>query len=1033
MRKIIFTLLTILVSSGISQQIDIPRIEQMPNRPEPYEMRDWKKVTLGYDSLVFDFSLSGQYLPLIWLNTQTVNYPEHNSFGLHTAVGTNSPNNAEAINILPAVVGATLAGIDKSDQNGTNWVLMCEEFFNNRPEEDVYLNGWISSSGNDWWYDTMPNIFFYQLYDLYPGTGDFVHQFNSVADQWLKAVETMGGDVTPWAEPNMNYRAFSLSQMQPLDSGVRQPEAAGAIAWILYNAYVETGTEKYRIGAEWCLEFLNTWSTNPSYELQLPYGVYTAARMNAESGTGYDIYKLTNWCFTPEENVRYWGATLGNWGGYDCNGLIGEALFDGYAFIMNGFEQAGALVPMVRYDDRFARAIGKWMLNLANATRLFYTKYLPDENQDGETWSKTYDPKSYIAHEAMREVDLNSDNSPFATGDFARSGWGATNFALYGSSHVGIFGGIIDTTNVDMILRLDVLKTDYFNDTAYPTYLYYNPYDTIQQVNIDLNSESYDLYDAVSNEFISTQATGFVTFNIPADAAVLLVLTPANGTISYELNKLLINGIVVDYNSDNDVTNYPPRIKALASELREIPRNSQAKIYCTAEDRDSDPLAYLWLAEAGSVEGNTSVITWHAPDTAGTFQIQCIVSDDMGGSDTAQVLIDVLQTRDPEIQEINAIPLEIGLGESTTVSCLASDPDEDILSYHWSSTTGLFQWNDSSVVEWTGPDEAGYYYLYCHVEDGVGGETFDSVGVSVGRRVAYYPFDGNAEDASGYNNHGVVSGAVLTEDWQGNPNSAYYFDGVDDYIRIQNHPSLNFQEEISVVIWMRIDEFFEREAHPVSHGNWENRWKVSITDTKIRWTVKTDEGIKDLDSDNNVSSGIFYHTAFVYTENRMEIYINGQPESSTTWSGAILKTSIDFMIGQVLPGNSNYNFKGVIDDVSIYNYALSATEIADIYDQSTPIELGTDTDIPQKYHLDQNYPNPFNPITMINYQVPMTNEVEISVYNILGEKIVTLVSKKQQAGYYSVQWDASDFASGIYYYKIKAGAFISVKKMILVK
>jgi hypothetical protein len=405
----------------------------------------------------------------------------------------------------------------------------------------------------------------------------------------------------------------------------------------------------------------------------------------------------------------------------------------------------------------------------------------------------------------------------------------------------------------------------------------------------------------------------------------------------------------------------------------------------------------------------------------------------MGDADTAQIIIEVLLTRNPEILEINADPSEIGLGESTTVSCLASDPDEDILSYHWSSTHGSFQWNDSSVVEWTGPDEAGYYYLYCHVGDGAGGEAFDSVGVSVGRRVAYYPFNGNAEDASGYNNHGIVSGAVLTEDWQGNPNSAYYFDGVDDYVRIQNHPSLNFQEGISVVLWMRIDEFFEREAHPVSHGNWENRWKVSITGTKIRWTVKTDDGIKDLDSDDNVSTGIFYHTAFVYTEDRMEIYINGQPESFATWSGSILKTSIDFMIGQVLPGNSNYNFKGVIDDVYIYNYALSSDEIAEIYNQITTVETLTEKSLPKTYYLFQNYPNPFNPITVIGYQLPIRNDVEISVYNTLGEKIITLLSEIQEAGYHSVQWNASDFASGIYYYKIKAGAFISVKKMILLK
>ena len=73
-----------------SQQIVINRIEQMPNLPSPYEMRDWENVTIGYDSFVFDFNLTGQYLPLIWWRTNTINYP-HISFGLHTVVGTLSP------------------------------------------------------------------------------------------------------------------------------------------------------------------------------------------------------------------------------------------------------------------------------------------------------------------------------------------------------------------------------------------------------------------------------------------------------------------------------------------------------------------------------------------------------------------------------------------------------------------------------------------------------------------------------------------------------------------------------------------------------------------------------------------------------------------------------------------------------------------------------------------------------------------------------------------------------------------------------
>ena len=152
---------------------------------------------------------------------------------------------------------------------------------------------------------------------------------------------------------------------------------------------------------------------------------------------------------------------VGTWGGLDVSGLIGEVNgSNDYAFLMNTFEQASALVPMVRYDERFANSIGKWMLNASNATRLFYTNYLPKFKQDSEEWSDIYDPNSYIGHEALRQEVYNV--SPYGTGDAMAGGWGATNLALYASSHVGIFGGIIDTTNIEGILKIDLLKTDYF-------------------------------------------------------------------------------------------------------------------------------------------------------------------------------------------------------------------------------------------------------------------------------------------------------------------------------------------------------------------------------------------------------------------------------------------------------------------------------------------------------------------------------------------------------------------------------------------
>ena len=87
----------------------------------------------------------------------------------------------------------------------------------------------------------------------------------------------------------------------------------------------------------------------------------------------------------------------------------------------------------------------------------------------------------------------------------------------------------------------------------------------------------------------------------------------------------------------------------------------------------------------------------------------------------------------------------------------------------------------------------------------------------------------------------------------------------------------------------------------------------------------------------------------------------------------------------------------------------------------------------QTFSLNQNYPNPFNPTTMINYQLPMTSDVELSVYNLLGQKIATLVNESQRAGNHQVGWDASNQASGVYYYQIRAGEFQDVKKMILIR
>ena len=89
--------------------------------------------------------------------------------------------------------------------------------------------------------------------------------------------------------------------------------------------------------------------------------------------------------------------------------------------------------------------------------------------------------------------------------------------------------------------------------------------------------------------------------------------------------------------------------------------------------------------------------------------------------------------------------------------------------------------------------------------------------------------------------------------------------------------------------------------------------------------------------------------------------------------------------------------------------------------------------VPGTYTLSQNYPNPFNPSTTISYQLPAYSMVTIKVYDILGREVETLVNEEKEAGYYSIDFNGSDLPSGVYFYKLTAGNFISTRKMLLLK
>lgn len=491
LRCVVLCLLpAVILSPAAEHQVAIPRVDAMPDFPRPFEMRDWRKVTLDYVGFVTDFEQRGDRMPVIgWAG------PNRTMIAMPSYIGAPA-HPPEALNFLAMIVSGSLAGLDMRSYRGVDWVTMTTNYFSEPC--GVIVNNPHGRTGGSFWYDVYPGVLFCQVCALYPGDAVRDAQMKRMAERWRDACIALCA--TSNSLPDFDHTAFDLQTMKPSDNGKRiEPEGGAGIAWIEFMAWKKFGDARFLEAAELALRAIESRpvENNPLYEVLLPYGAMVAARMNRELGRNYDVAKLLNWCFEPCDQPQarpFWGILTDRFGNQDCAGLAGSSRDSGgYAFAMNSFAWAGALAPLARYDGRYANAIGKWMLNLANASRLFYPGALPADHHDHRDWSDANDPACCIAYEGLRKFarkyDATSDRviadasiQPHATGDAMRKASRAMNLCLYGSSHVGYLGGIISRTDVDGILKIDLLKTDWFHETAAPCLLLFNPYDETKTV-----------------------------------------------------------------------------------------------------------------------------------------------------------------------------------------------------------------------------------------------------------------------------------------------------------------------------------------------------------------------------------------------------------------------------------------------------------------------------------------------------------------------------------------------------------------------
>jgi hypothetical protein len=116
-----------------------------------------------------------------------------------------------------------------------------------------------------------------------------------------------------------------------------------------------------------------------------------------------------------------------------------------------------------------------------------------------------------------------------------------------------------------------------------------------------------------------------------------------------------------------------------------------------------------------------------------------------------------------------------------------------------------------------------------------------------------------------------------------------------------------------------------------------------------------------------------------------------------------------------------------------YAERIPANESSVIITPSINTGIAEAADMPAQFALEQNYPNPFNPTTHVRIQMRVTGSVSLRIFDVLGREVETLVSGEKPPGTYELVWDASRFASGTYFYRLSAGEFSQVRKMILMK
>jgi len=292
-------------------------------------------------------------------------------------------------------------------------------------------------------------------------------------------------------------------------------------------------------------------------------------------------------------------------------------------------------------------------------------------------------------------------------------------------------------------------------------------------------------------------------------------------------------------------------------------------------------------------------------------------------------------------------------------------------------------------------------------------------------------------DASEYQNQITVHGAPEYSDIAMVGDYSLSLEGDSSGLTIEN-PVFVTGSEFTIDLWARPEDsgggwLMAKNASTWHKGNYFLTFRSTDAGLQVEaaTTMETGERVSYRMA-NAIPHNAWYHIVFEVSEvvDTLALRVYDADNNLLEEGGRTLPADLGLSLeaGQLVIGGGSGpgGFPGKIDGLQFHNYAFTQTGVTD--------ELG----IPLRIGLSQNYPNPFNPTTEIQYTIPMAQDVSLTVYDILGRKVKSLVDQKVKPGVYTVTWDGTNtaghtVASGVYFYRLDAKDVTKVKKMVLIR